>query len=75
MIELKRYDTVLEHGRPVTYAITKTNKKILMPDAFSSMYNDDYLAIEQTRSECPEVLGVPDGAYYIPLYTGVTANE
>lgn len=75
MIELKKYDTVLEHGRPVTYAVTKTNKRILMPDAFSSMYNDDYLAIEQTHSDCPDVLGLPDNDYYIPLYTGGNKHE
>ena len=70
MIELKKYETVFEHGRPVTYAVTKTNKRIQMPEAFSDMYTDDYLAIEQVHSECPEVLGLTEADYHIPLYTG-----
>lgn len=75
MIALKKYDTVLEHGRPVTYAVTKSNKRILMPDCFSDMYDTDHLAIDTAHSDCPEVLGLTDSDYYIPLYTGGTVNE
>lgn len=73
-MRIDRYETALEHGRITYYAVTG-KKRIPMPEAFKDMYNDDYLEITETESEMPEVLGVPEGRYYIPRYTGGVAHE
>ena len=52
------------------YAIAG-KKRILMPDAFKEMYTDDYLEIELTHSERPEVHGIETNDYYIPKRTAL----
>ena len=68
-IELKKYEAKIEDGKIVHYAITKDGERIRMPDAFKNMYTDEYLAIRETTSEMPEVLGVPKEPFWIPVRT------
>lgn len=72
-IKIDRYDTVLERGAAVTYAVAG-KKRILMPSAFQDLYNEDHLAIAKTSSEMNDVLGLPEGEYYIPLRTAGTSH-
>ena len=73
-MRIDRYETALENGR-ITYYAVAGKKRIPMPEAFKDMYNDDYLEITETESEMPEVLGVPEGGYFIPRYTGGVTHE
>ena len=73
-MRIDRYETTLEHGR-ISYHAVIGKKHIPMPEAFKDMYNDNYLEITETKSDMPEVLGVPDGKYYIPRYTGGVTHE
>lgn len=68
MMKIDKYETVLVKGRPVTYAVVG-KKRYEMPQAYASMYTDDYLAIEERELDFPEVFDVPK-KHYIPLYTG-----
>lgn len=67
--ELKKYEAKVEGDQIVHYAITKDGERIRMPDKFKSMYTDAYLMIREASSEMPEVLGVPEGKYWIPVRT------
>ena len=67
--ELKKYEAKIENGEIVHYAITKDGERIRMPEAFKNMYTDDYLMIRETHSDMPEVLGLPNGSYWIPVRT------
>ena len=69
--ELKKYEAKVEDGVIVHYAITKDGERIRMPEAFRSMYTDDYLMIREASSEMPEVLDLPEGNYWIPIRTAV----
>lgn len=68
-MRIDRYETKLDHGRIVYYAVAG-RKKIEMPEAFKDMYDNRYLEITETESEMPEVLGLPKGKFWIPRYTG-----
>lgn len=68
-MKLKKYEARVENGRVVHYAITVKGEEIRMPEAFAEMYTDDYLEISKTSSPMPEVLGLPEGEFYIPRRT------
>lgn len=67
-MKIDKYDAVVENGAPVFYAV-KGKQRIRMPDAFSDMYNDDYLEIEKVSFEMPEVFGLTEPTAYIPRRT------
>lgn len=67
--ELKKYEAKIENGEIVHYAICKDGERVRMPEAFKNMYTDDYLMIRETSSDMPEVLGLPEGFYWIPVRT------
>ena len=69
--ELKKYESKVEDGQIVHYAITKDGERIRMPEAFKQMYTDSYLMIRETSSEMPEVLDLPKGEYWIPVRTDI----
>ena len=73
--ELKKYEAKVENGEIVHYAITKDGERIRMPEAFKDMYTDSYLMIRETSSSMPEVLGVPEGSYWIPIKTDMPLKE
>ena len=70
-ILLDRYETVLENGTIVYYAIPKDKKmkKIRMDEHFKEFYNDDNLAIIKRSFERPELFDLQDAEIYIPLRT------
>lgn len=68
-MKIEKYEAKVENGQIVHYAITKKGDRIRMPDAFSDMYTEDYLEISETTSPLPEVLGLPEGKYFIPRRT------
>lgn len=67
-IKIDKYEAVLENGVIRYYAI-KGKTKYPMPDAFKDMYTDDYLEIEETTYERPELFNLPDTKTYIPRRT------
>lgn len=67
MIEIERYEAVIEDNKIVYYAISG-KKKYRMPDAYKEMYNDDYLAIEERTLERPELFDTT-ATHYIPIRT------
>lgn len=67
IIRIDRYDTVLENGEIKYYAV-KGDKRYEMPEAYKSMYTDDYLAICERELERPELFGTA-AKHYIPLRT------
>ena len=69
MIEIDRYEAVLENGQIAYYAV-KGKKKYRMPAAYKDMYTDDYLAIEEQELVMPELFGV-EPKHYIPLRTAM----
>ena len=70
IIKIERYEArPAGHNRTKWYAIGKDGKEYEMPDAFVNGYTDDYLAIEWTKSEMPEVLDLPPEGFYIPIRT------
>ena len=70
IIKIERYEArPAGHNRTKWYAIAKDGKEYEMPDAFVNGYTDDYLAIEWTTSEMPEVLDLPPEGFYIPIRT------
>ena len=68
-MKIKEYVARIEDGKIVHYAITPKGDEIRMPEAFKEMYTDDYLEITKTKSDMPEVLGLPEGEFYIPRRT------
>lgn len=70
MIHIDKYETTLVKGKIVCYAI-KGKQKYLMPEAYSDMYDNDHLAIEERTVSIPELFDAP-ATHYIPLYTGGT---
>lgn len=67
-MRIDKYETVLVHGKPVTYAVVG-KRRYEMPQAYAAMYTDEYLAIEERELELPELFDAPK-KHYIPLYTG-----
>lgn len=68
VIRIDKYQTEIEQGHIVYYAV-KGKTKYRMPDCYKSMYNDQYLAIEERTMAQPELFDtVP--THYIPLLTG-----
>ena len=67
-IPIDKYEAVLENGVIKYYAI-KGKIKYRMPEAFKDMYTDDYLEIEETTYERPELFNLPDSKTYIPRRT------
>lgn len=68
-IKIDKYVSEIEHGRIVIYALAG-KKKILMPDAYKDMYDDEHLAIVERELTMPELYGLKERKHYIPLYTG-----
>lgn len=68
MIEIDRYETRMEKGKPKWFAV-KGKQSYPMPDAFSAMYTDDYLAIEKVSNPRSEMFDIKESEYYIPLRT------
>lgn len=68
VIRIDKYQTEIEHGHIVYYAV-KGKTKYKMPDCYSDMYNDDYLAIEERTMAQPELFDTVS-THYIPLLTG-----
>lgn len=68
VIKIDKYQTEIENGRIVYYAIAG-KKKYKMPDCYSKMYTDEYLAIDERTMSQPELFDAPATHYY-PLHTG-----
>ena len=68
VIRIDKYVTEIEQGHIVYYAV-KGKQKYRMPDCYKSMYNDNYLAIEERTLTQPELFDAPQ-THYIPLMTG-----
>jgi len=68
-MKIKEYVARIEDGQVVHYAITAKGEEIRMPEAFKDMYTNDYLEISKTKSDMPEVLGLPEGEFWIPRRT------
>lgn len=73
MIEIERYEAVIEKDHIVYYAVAG-KKRYKMPDCYRNMYNERYLAIEERTMEQPELFDAP-ATHYIPLFTGDKPNE
>lgn len=69
MISITKYEPVIEDGRIVYYALTKT-KRYRMPDAYKEMYDDEHLAITETTLDRPELFDT-EPTHYIPLRTSL----
>ena len=69
MIKIEKYEARVENGVIKHYAIDSKGRRYPMPEAFNEMYTDDYLAIKKVRSEMPEVFGIEEPEYFIPLRT------
>ena len=72
IIKIDRYESVLEDGVIVWYAVKGKGDKeqrFRMPSCWQNMYNEHYLAISK-RSECPmpELYG-EEGEFYVPRRT------
>lgn len=67
IIKIDRYETVLENGQIVYYAIAG-KKRFEMPEAYKEMYNENYLAIMERTLERPELFNTT-ATHYIPLRT------
>lgn len=70
IIKIDKYETVLEKGKIVYYAVAG-KKKYRMLDYYKSFYNNDHLAIRLRTMTRPEVFGISetDSEHYIPLRT------
>lgn len=72
IIRIDRYESVLEHGEIVWYAVKGEGKKeqrFRMPSCWQKMYNEHHLAISP-REDCPmpELYG-EGGPFYVPRRT------
>lgn len=65
MIEIDRYDAVIENG-VIRYYALKGKKRYPMPDCYKEMYTEDYLAIEEKDMEMPELYATTS-KHYIPM--------
>ena len=74
MITIDKYEAVLE-GKEVKYYAVKGKTKYPMPECYSDMYTDDYLAITERSMERPELFDTDKGKcpakHYIPLRTSL----
>lgn len=71
IINIDRYETKI-HGGVVRFYAVVGKKRILMPEAHKSMYDDQHLAIRQVQSDSftESLFGLnPEEDYYIPLRT------
>lgn len=73
MIRIDKYQSEIENGRIVFYAV-KGKTKYPMPDCYKKMYTNDYLAIEERTMAQPELYDAPK-THYIPLFTGGKSDE
>ena len=73
IIKIDKYESVLENGVIVWYAVKKgkgdKEQRFRMPSCWQSMYNEKHLAISP-RTDCP----MPDlygekGVFYVPRRT------
>lgn len=71
MNKIDKYEANVDAKGIIHYYALKGKERIEMPDAYKSMYNDNYLAIEQRTLAMPELYGedIPF-THWIPLYTG-----
>ena len=72
IIKIDRYESVLENGEIVWYAVKGKGDKeqrFRMPSCWKNMYNEHHLAISP-RSDCPmpELYG-QSGEFYVPRRT------
>lgn len=65
MIFIDKYEPVIQGGKIVYYAVAG-DTRYEMPDCYKSMYNNNYLAIEEREMERPELYGAPK-KHYMPL--------
>lgn len=71
IINIDRYETKIYGGVVRFYAVAG-KKRILMPEAHKSMYDDQHLAVKKVESDSftQSLFGLnPDEEYYIPLRT------
>lgn len=68
---IDKYEAKVDGKGIIHYYALKGKERIEMPDSYKSMYNDNYLAIEQRTLAMPELYGedIPS-THWIPLYTG-----
>lgn len=55
-------------GKSIKYYAVKGKKEYPMPDCYSDMYNDDYLAITEKTMAMPELYET-ESKHYMPLRT------
>lgn len=67
IINIDRYESRIENRAVKFYAIAG-KKEYPMPDCYSDMYNDDYLAIRKVKMLMPELYDTVS-EHYIPLRT------
>lgn len=67
VINIDRYESRIE-GKTVKYYAIKGKKEYLMPDCYSDMYTNDYLAIKLIKMTMPELYDTVS-EHYIPLRT------
>lgn len=69
MIPISKYQSEIENGEIVFYAIISKTQKVRMPECYQEMYDNNHLAIEEVTRLYPELDSTPE-THYIPLYTG-----
>lgn len=67
VIYIDKYESKIE-GKTVKYYAIKGKKEYPMPDCYSDMYTDDYLAIKKIKMTMPELYDT-ESEHYIPLRT------
>jgi len=69
IIPIDRYEAVVKSNGVEWFAI-KGKERIPMPDCYSEMYTDSFLAIMERELEIPEIFEGATDKHYIPLFTG-----
>lgn len=67
VIYIDKYESRIEN-KTVRYYAIKGKKEYFMPDCYSDMYTDDYLAIKSVKMTMPELYDTVS-EHYIPLRT------
>ena len=68
VINIDRYESRIV-GKQVKYFAIKGKKEYPMPDCYSEMYTDDYLAITKKSMSMPELYDLTEPEHYMPLRT------
>jgi len=73
VIPIQKYDIIVDKlTRQIRYfAVISDKERIEMPACYADMYNEDHLAIQETKVDLPELFDLPETAskHYIPLDT------